>query len=206
MMRLLSVVSAVIVILGSQAIGAEKHSRDELAQICAPFHLDTQASVPLSPVTAKTCTVRMSHGFPIPDPACTPGAINPSVTETVLKDKTFLTGCLRNNATSEGQKETTYAAYGITKPAQNGGPNMVCELDHLISIELGGADTLDNIWPQCGPADVPVGQRFFKQKDAVEDYLAKMVRQGKISLTDAQHGIATDWTQYLEAAQASKKK
>jgi len=73
-------------------------------------------------------------------------------------------------------------------------------LDHLISLELGGADTLDNIWPQCGPSDVTLPQRFFKEKDTVENFLAMQVRAGRMDLIDAQRGIATDWTQFLDEA------
>lgn len=69
-------------------------------------------------------------------------------------------------------------------------------------MELGGADTLDNIWPQCGPDQATLNERFFKQKDWVEDYLADEVRAGRIFLGDAQAGIAKDWTQYLAAAEA----
>jgi hypothetical protein len=75
-----------------------------------------------------------------------------------------------------------------------------CELDHLISLELGGADTLDNIWPQCGPPGRVLRERFFKQKDIVENYLAKQVRDGVMDLNQAQQGIATDWTQYIDDA------
>lgn len=73
-----------------------------------------------------------------------------------------------------------------TCTAKNTGRTQTCELDHLISIELGGADTLDNIWPQCGPRGVVLPKRFFKQKDDVENYLAAQVRAGAIRLEDAQ--------------------
>lgn len=77
------------------------------------------------------------------------------------------------------------------------------ELDHLISLGLGGADTLDNIWPQCGPKGVALAKRYFKQKDVVEDYLACDIKQGKRNLADVQKGIAEDWTQYLSEAKAA---
>jgi hypothetical protein len=62
------------------------------------------------------------------------------------------------------------------------------------------ASSLDNIWPQCGPPGVPLAQRYFKQKDIVENYLAWRVRHGEMNLGQAQRGIATDWTQYLAVA------
>ena len=145
----------------------------------------------------------MSNGFPIPDPSCTPGAINPTLTADVLRNPAFRTSCVRNNTTTEAEKNQTYAWYGTPHPEHNTGPTQTCELDHLISLELGGADTLDNIWPQCGPGGVPVSQEYFKQKDMVENYLAKQVKDGSIELAAAQKGISTDWTQYLDAARAA---
>jgi hypothetical protein len=71
----------------------------------------------------------------------------------------------------------------------------------LVPLELGGADTLDNIWPQCDPNQVSFAKRSFKQKDAVENYLAEQVKMGKMSLQKAQTGIAADWTQFLGQAQ-----
>lgn len=70
----------------------------------------------------------------------------------------------------------------------------------MVPLEIGGADTLDNIWPQCGPPGVPLGERCFKQKDLVKNYLAWRVRKGKMDLAWAQKGIATNWTQYLTQA------
>lgn len=104
-------------------------------------------------------------------------------------------------ATKPQEKAKAYKWYQIPKPANNSGQNQYCELDHLISLELGGADTLDNIWPQCGPSHVELQQRFFKRKDTVENYLAKQVRDGNMKLAAAQKGIATSWTQYLDEAE-----
>jgi hypothetical protein len=143
----------------------------------------------------------MSHGYPVPDPNCTPGAENPSVTLAVLRNSAFRTDCLRNCVTSESQKHVTYAWYGLNAPPNNSGSTQTCELDHLVPLELGGADTLDNIWPQCGPAGVRLNQRYFRLKDMVENYLAAQVKAGRMDLEAARHGIAQDWTPYLQSAQ-----
>ena len=42
-------------------------------------------------------------------------------------------------------KARTYVWYRLAQPSDNSGENQICELDHLVSLELGGADTLDNI-------------------------------------------------------------
>jgi hypothetical protein len=170
---------------------------------CSKFNIDDTASTPLAQVTlppTHACTTRMSNGFPLPDPGCTPGAINPTLTADILRNPDFRTCCVRSHTTTEEQKAQTYGWYAIDHPAHNSGPTQTCELDHLVSLELGGADTLDNIWPQCGPDGVTLKERYFKQKDMVENYLAKQVREGKMDLADAQKGIASDWTQYLENA------
>jgi hypothetical protein len=168
-----------------------------------PSGVDPKASTPLGDKAAPTsCSPKTSHGFPIPDAACTSGAINPTVTLAILKSGDFKTGCERNKASSAVQKNSTYQEYNIAHPQGNTGQNQTCELDHLVSLELGGADTLDNIWPQCGPEHVALAQRYFKIKDSVENFLAAQVRAGKIDLAEAQRGIAQDWTQYVDAAKA----
>lgn len=153
-----------------------------------------------------SCSVRTltldGVSYAAPDKTCTPGATNPTLTLSVLQHKGFKTKCERDKATSASRKAATYVWYGITKPSNNTGQRMVCELDHLISIEIGGADTIDNIWPQCGPSRVVLKNRYFKQKDLVEDYLADQVRAGNMDLKDVQKGIAADWTQYLNASRA----
>jgi hypothetical protein len=187
-----SIVAGIAAVLCSLAVSA-------IAQ-CPPG-IDGSASSPLQPVSSPAqCTTQIKNGFPIPDPNCTPGAINPTLTVDVLRDPNFRTACVRSHATTESQKASTYALYGIPHPSNNTGASQTCELDHLISLELGGADTLDNIWPQCGPSGATLSQRFFKEKDGVENYLARLVKDGQIDLSEAQRGIATDWTQYLDAA------
>jgi len=91
-----------------------------------------------------TCATRKaSNGYPLPDPKCTPGAFNPSVAVAQFGNKKFTTKCVRDCTTSGAQKFVMYKSYGISK-------NPSCELDHLVPLEMGGADSVDNIWPQCG--------------------------------------------------------
>jgi hypothetical protein len=138
----------------------------------------------------------------VPDPKCTPGAINPTVTLQVLTDPEFRTACIRNCVTTEQEKAATYELYGQPHPANNQGSTQTCELDHLIPLQLGGADTLDNIWPQCGPSDVTLAERYFKQKDIVENWLAEQVKTKQKDLGEVQRAIATDWTQFLRPAKS----
>jgi hypothetical protein len=154
----------------------------------------------------KSCKTKMSHGFPIPDSQCTPGAFNPTLTLAVFQEHGFTTNCVRDDLTPESQKEKTYDWYGMTKPDNNSSPTETCELDHLVPLVMGGADSLDNIWPQCGPKDVVRKERYFPQKDCVELYLADQVRTGAKNLAETQRAIAKDWTQFLSEATTVKAK
>jgi hypothetical protein len=142
----------------------------------------------------------MRNGYPVPDPRCTPGGADPSVGANVLRNSSWRTRCLRNCEESEAAKHEAYGWYQIRKPKHNSGENQVCELDHLVPLELGGADGMGNIWPQCGPDGAALDDRYFKIKDRVENYLADEVKSGRMPLDAAQRGIAADWTQYLDQA------
>ena len=173
-----------------------------------PKEIDVNSDKPLTPASSPSpgkCKTRKKNGFLLPDPGCTPGAINETLTLDVMTAKGFDTACVRDQATSAEKKQETYSWYKIPKPASNTGKNQVCELDHLVSLELGGADTLDNIWPQCGPSKAILNARYFRRKDAVENFLAGEVRNGKIALAEAQKRIAEDWTQFLDQAEACPK-
>ena len=146
------------------------------------------------------CRSLTRNGYPLPDPHCTPGGVDPTVTSQVLSNPEWFTRCIRNCETSEAQKHVTYEWYGLPRPKYNSGENQVCELDHLVPLELGGADGLGNIWPECGPNETASDERYFKIKDRVENYLTEQVKAGRMPLEEAQRGIAADWTQYLEAA------
>lgn len=148
----------------------------------------------------QSCNTKLRNGYPEPDARCTPGGVVPGVTAETLRDPAWRTKCIRNCQSTEIQKHVTYKWYGLPSPEHNSGQTQVCELDHLVPLELGGADGLGNIWPQCGPTDAVLRARYFKQKDIVENYLAAKVKAGEMTLDAAQRGIASDWVQYLPTA------
>ena len=62
-------------------------------------------------------------------------------------------------------------------------------MDHLISLELGGSNSIRNLWPESRrtqPWNAWV-------KDALENKLHRMVCTGQLDLKVAQHDIATNW-------------
>ena len=63
------------------------------------------------------------------------------------------------------------------------------EVDHLISLELGGSNDIKNLWPESYTT-TPYNAR---DKDALENRLHKLVCDGKITLIQAQKEIAEDW-------------
>jgi hypothetical protein len=63
------------------------------------------------------------------------------------------------------------------------------KIDHLIPTELGGADTLDNLWPQSVRAK-PYGT---DRKELLADVLMKKVRERKLTIEQAQEAISRDW-------------
>lgn len=147
-----------------------------------------------------SCRAQIRNGYPVPDPQCTPGGINPTVELSVIQNSAWRTRCIRDCEESQAKKHAAYRWYRISSPHHNSGSNQVCELDHLVPLELGGADGMGNIWPECGPDGAALADRNFKIKDRVENYLANEVKAGRMPLDAAQRGIAEDWTQYLDAA------
>jgi len=122
------------------------------------------------------------------DLTVTPGATS-GLDETTLCSKDFHTGTVRN--VTESTKLKVCAEYGITKEDCTG---KTYEIDHLISLELGGSNDITNLWPQ--PYQPVPGA---KQKDVVENWLHAQVCSNKIALKDAQTEISTDWyTIYLQ--------
>jgi hypothetical protein len=63
-----------------------------------------------------------------------------------------------------------------------------CEVDHLISLDLGGANAIENLWPQ--PFD---GKWNAHVKDRLELRLHKEICDGKITMNQAQEGIRSNW-------------
>ncbi len=120
-----------------------------------------------------------------PDPACTPGALNPAVTQATVQKTICLHGWTEKvrppEAVTEREKEASMAAYG------DPGAMASYEYDHFIPLELGGAtNDRRNLWPEPGASPNP--------KDAVEDRLRAEVCDGSISLARAQREIAENWT------------
>ena len=122
----------------------------------------------------------------MPDSACTPGAIFPEATKTQICTPGYSS---QVRDVSESLKEDVYAEYGIVshEPGQY-------EVDHHISLELGGSNDIANLWPE--PAEPRPG---FHEKDKVENYLHDQVCSGAMSLQEAQSLIANNWLEVYQS-------
>lgn len=120
---------------------------------------------------------------PRPDPQCTPGSFDPAVTQaniqTTICRSGYTTTVRPPVSETDKAKRTLYTAYGV--PSGTGS-----ELDHLVSLELGGSNDEANLWPEVGKIPNP--------KDKVENDLHDAVCSGKVTLVAAQQAIASDWT------------
>ena len=146
----------------------------------------------------------------LPDPAKTPGAILGTVPDdqvaSCLSDKTGTnvqvddaitialictpgySKCIRN--VPQAEKVAVYQSYDLT--GNHTGycdSKQGCEIDHLISLELGGSNEQTNLWPQ------PYQGTDWNAhvKDQLENFLHAHVCSGDIALDQAQKEIAQDW-------------
>lgn len=132
-----------------------------------------------------TCHDRAVPNGTLPDPACTPGATDPHVTQATIEVTICRSGgytrTVRPPASVTGtEKRSALRAYNDTAPTSS------YELDHLVSLELGGSpNSPRNLWPEPGAAPNP--------KDKLETALHDLVCSHRMTLTDAQNAIAVDW-------------
>jgi hypothetical protein len=63
------------------------------------------------------------------------------------------------------------------------------KIDHLIPRELGGADSIDNLWPQS----VRVRPYGADRKELLTEVLLTRIAKGQITLAQAQEDIRRDW-------------
>ena len=113
------------------------------------------------------------------DPACTPGAV--LITNTSIVCKVGYTKTVRD--VSEATKKKVFSEYGIPYSQHSN-----YEVDHLISLEIGGGNDISNLWPEN--SKITDGSLT---KDKFENYLHAQVCGGKMTIAEAQKEISTNW-------------
>ncbi len=122
------------------------------------------------------------------DPSLTPGATNPAVTQATIATticRVGYTKTIRN--VSNATKRQVYVEYRVAQA-----PKRLYVIDHLVPLEVGGANTITNLWPEL-KADA-------KRKDVVEGELHARVCSGAEDLTTAQRAFESVWSTALAAA------
>jgi hypothetical protein len=176
-----AVVAALAAFTGGALVGA--HSK---AGASAPGLLRSTASshVVQAQRPPGSCHARGTGLFALPDAGCTPGAIDPAVTQANLSRTICRAGYSESVRPSESiterEKRASMSAYGDRAPLH------AYEYDHLVSLELGGArNDARNLWPEPGASPNP--------KDALENRLHRRVCEHQMTLAAAQLAIARNW-------------
>ena len=156
------------------------------------------AAITLVVLIAKGATIaRYRHDGPalLPNARLSPGQV--AITDKAKLCPHADTKARRNVPRSE--KLAVCLEYGISAKDCTG---KTYEIDHIISLELGGSNDVSNLFPQ--PYLPRPGAH---EKDRVENWLHGQVCTGKIPLAVAQQQIASDWYQlYLKMVAAGSSR
>jgi hypothetical protein len=117
-----------------------------------------------------------------PDRRCSPGAYYSKLTKAVICSSSFRTRPIRFLPLSE--KKAVEIEYGLVPKAYGS----TLEIDHIVSLELGGSNEIANLFPE--KADAAPG---YHVKDKLENKLHTLVCSGTMTLRAARRRIATNW-------------
>ncbi len=119
---------------------------------------------------------------PNPDRRCSPGAYYSKITKAVICSASFRTSSIRNVPQSE--KYEVEDEYGMAQKLYGSS----LEIDHIISLELGGSNDIANLFPErASPAP------GYRVKDKLENKLHSLVCSGSMTLRSVRIGIASNW-------------
>lgn len=144
-------------------------------------------------------------GSPYPDPKLTPGAV-----ADVTQKQVVATGyTVDARHVPDGLKWQVFVRYHLASGEIIDHDQLHAllkkyEVDHFISLELGGSNELANLWPEPYANLVNGEQLGARQKDVVETGLHRLMKQGKLSLADVRTIIRTDWVKAYHAIKAGK--
>ena len=156
---------------------------------CIGGHLKAGKAAPAKPRSTKTptrttllarrtrttgCAV---HGL-LPDRRCSPGAIYADATLAMICTSGYSS---RVRSVGESTRAAVFGEYGI--PFRHYGS--AYEVDHIVSLELGGSNDPANLYPEAAPG--------FHTKDRLENRLHALICAHRMPLRQAQRGIAANW-------------
>ncbi|MBV9870372.1 MAG: excalibur calcium-binding domain-containing protein [Frankiaceae bacterium] len=125
---------------------------------------------------------RHEHGYPLPDRHATPGKVAHHAPPRKFCRSGYSS---RHRSVSDSMRRRVFEEYGIAYSKHGH-----FEIDHLIPLELGGANGIKNLWPERG--------RIPNAKDGLENELHNRVCQGQLSARHARRAIARDWVKAMK--------
>lgn len=163
MRRALPLAALIVAVLAAAAAAA-------VVPAAGPIRSRASAHVIQRQPPAGSCHARGHGAFTLPDPRCTPGAIDPAVTQADLSTTICRSGYSESvrppESITEAEKRVSLRSYG------EHGSLHAYEYDHLVSLELGGArNDARNLWPEPGGSP--------NLKDALENRLHARVCAGR---------------------------
>jgi hypothetical protein len=173
--------NGLLVIAIALLAGCSASNTVDVAAPVTPGSLPATSSPPAPAHGSSTLGSTRRPGVPavdVPNHSLTPGVAFPVGVARI---------CVPGYASSvrdvsDAEKAAVYARYHVAwVPYQH-------EVDHLISLEIGGSNAIQNLWPE------PYAGRWgARTKDVLENRLHDLVCSGDLSLPAAQHQEATDW-------------
>jgi hypothetical protein len=118
----------------------------------------------------------------VPDPTITPGAVRTTDLAAICSTPTS-----KMRHWSRERDDRILAEYGLPT-----GPHSGYEVDHLVLLCLGGADSDANLWPEPRRSLEP--EFNAERKDELEAKLCQLVCARELDVREAQREIASDWT------------
>jgi hypothetical protein len=179
------------------AFGSSGCSQSSPGTVAArPQQIQGQAPAP------GRCHLRQTaFGQPLPDPLCTPGAVDlvvraSSLANTVCRRGGYTASVRPSRTASAAAKRQIMAAYGLAW-ADAGR----YELDHLIPLNAGGSSNVANLWPEPNVFRTGLARPsayLHNDKDQAEVYTFHALCSGQTDLARLQQAMSTDWTTAVE--------
>ena len=116
-----------------------------------------------------------------PDRRCSPGAYYAGLTTALLCSPSL--HAIGTGDVPKSERHAVEAEYGLAPRAD--GRSRHLEVDHIISLDLGGSNDIANLFPQTAAG--------YHVKDELENRLHQLLCSGAINLHTAQVGIAANW-------------
>lgn len=123
----------------------------------------------------------------LPDPKLTPGDVNPVSDIKNICTVGYTSGIDRTGNRVRNVpiklRNKVFKLYNIDPKSDR------FEMDHLISLQLGGSNDIKNLWPQSYTTK-PYNAR---KKNVLENKMRSLICQGKLDMITAQKEISSNW-------------